>query len=283
MKTGLIKKYGIFIILALIATLMATMVIGCGSNEVAPKVEEPKPTTINISGSTSVQPFSEILSQNYMAKNPGVKIFVQGGGSSAGIKAAQEGASDIGASSRDLKTEEKNLVETVIAKDGIAVVVHPTNKVTNLTTAQIKDIYAGTITNWKEVGGLDQAIDVVTREEGSGTRGAFEELVMGKDAKIKTGAIVQNSTGAVRTTVAGDPKGIGFVSLASLNDSVKAVTVEGVAGNSGNVLNGTYKLSRPFIFLTKAEPTGEVKKFIDYILTAEGQALLEKEGLIKVK
>ena len=279
MKTKFSKQAG----LLLIIVLMVTMVIGCGSNTAVPKVEEPQATTINISGSTSVQPFSEILSQNYMAKNSAVKIFVQGGGSSAGIKAAQEGVADIGSSSRDLKTEEKNLVETVIAKDGIAVVVHPTNKINNLTAAQIKDIYAGTITNWKEIGGADQAIDVVTREEGSGTRGAFEELVMGKEAKIKAGAIVQNSTGAIRTTVAGDPKGIGFVSLATLNESVKAVTVDGVAGNTDAVLNGTYKLSRPFLYLTKAEPTGEVKKFIDYILSAEGQDILEKEGLIKVK
>ena len=179
--------------------------------------------------------------------------------------------------------EEKGLVETLIAKDRIAVVVHPANRVQKLTLVQIKGIYAGTITNWKDVGGEDQIIDVVTREEGSGTRGAFEELVMGKDSKIRTSAIVQGSTGAIRTTVAGNSKAIGYISLASLNESVKAVIVEGVPATTGNILNGTYQICRSFLYLSQAEPVGEVKNFIDFVLSPEGQALIEKEGLVRVK
>lgn len=275
-----LMRLGVPTLILVFATMMLN---GCRGTGDAQKSELQKVTTINISGSTSVQPISEVLAQAYMDKNQAVKIFVQGGGSSAGIKAVQEGAADIGCSSRDLKPEEKNLVETVIAKDGIAIVINPANKVQNLTLAQIKGIYDGTIVNWKEVGGDDQAIDVVTREEGSGTRGAFEELVMGKETKIKASAIVQNSTGAIRTTVAGNPKAVGYVSLTSLNESVKEVTVDGIAPSAATVLDGSYQISRPFLYLTKSQPTGEVKMFIDFILSPEGQTLIEKEGLVKLK
>jgi len=231
--------------------------------------------TINIAGSTSVQPLSEDLADAFMKKNPGVKINVAGGGSSAGIKAAQDGAADIGASSRELKPEEKTgLTETVIAKDGIAIIVNPKNGVSELTLDQIKKIFAGEITNWKEVGGKDAPINVFTREEGSGTRGAFEEIVMGKDKKITGKAGVQNATGAVRTAVERDENAIGYISLGSLNEKVKAVTVDGVKPSEETVLNGTYKISRPFIYLTKGAPTGVVKAYIDFVLGPEGQKIV---------
>lgn len=281
MKSKLIKLSGLFLIMGMLIVL-SLGAAGCGDQEGATPTP-PAQTTINISGSTSVQPISEALSQAYMEKNSGVKIFVQGGGSSAGIKAAQEGAADIGTSSRELKPEEKNLTETVIAKDGIAILVHPNNKVSDLTLEQIKGIFAGTITNWQAVGGEDKAITVVTREEGSGTRGAFEEIVLGKDAKMKASAIVQGSTGAVRSTVAGDPQAIGYASLASVDQTVKAVAVNGIAPSAATTLDGTYKISRPFLYLTKTAPTGDVKQLIDFILSSEGQALIEKEGLVKVK
>ncbi len=231
--------------------------------------------TINIAGSTSVQPLSEELADAFMKKNPAVKINVAGGGSSAGIKAAQDGAADIGASSRELKPEEKGTVqEFMIAKDGIAVIVHPSNGVSALTIDQIRRIFAGEITNWKEVGGKDAPINVFTREEGSGTRGAFEEIVMGKDKKITGKAGVQNATGAVRTAVERDENAIGYISLGSLNEKVKALAVDGVKPSEEAVLNGTYKISRPFLYLTKGAPTGVVKAYIDFVLGPEGQKIV---------
>jgi phosphate transport system substrate-binding protein len=150
-----------------------------------------------------------------------------------------------------------------------------------LSVEQIKKIYSGAVTNWKEVGGADRKITVVTREAGSGTRGAFEEIVMNKE-KITDSAIVQNSTGAVRTVVVGDPNAIGFISLASLDDSVKAVSVEGVQVSTDNILNGSYKIQRPFLYLTKEAPAGAVKTFIDFVLSAEGQSIIKQEGLVSV-
>lgn len=280
-----IKSLTVFL---LVLGLLGTMVIGCGDagnvDKEAKDTPKDEPINITISGSTSVQPHSEVLAQAFMKKNEGVQVYVQGGGSSAGIKAVVEGAADIGSASRNLKSSEEGqgLVTTVIAKDGIAVVVHPSNKISDLSVEQIKGIYEGTITNWKEVGGEDLDIDVVCREEGSGTRAAFEDMVMDKQ-KIIPKAIIQGSNGAVRSTVAGDEKAIGFISLATVNDSVKAIDVEGVKATAENILAGTYKISRPFLYITKGEPTGGVKKFIDFVLSSEGQALLEKGGCIPVK
>lgn len=276
-------------IVALSMLLLATMWLGgCGQKQAednAAKDQGEKMTgSITIAGSTSVQPFSEVLAEKFMQDNEGVQINVQGGGSSQGVTAAASGAADIGSSSRDLKEEEKGqgLVETVIAYDGIAVIVHPSNKIEGLTKENIKNIYLGNITNWKEIGGEDAPITVVCREAGSGTRGAFEEIVMEKQ-DISNKVIIQNSTGAVRTAVAGDKNAIGFVSLHALNNEVKPVKVDGVEANAENVKNGSYKISRPFIYLTKGEPTGAVKAFIDFVLSDEGQKIIVEEGAITVK
>ncbi|MGE5509402.1 MAG: phosphate ABC transporter substrate-binding protein [Chitinophagales bacterium] len=229
-----------------------------------------------LAGSTSVQPLAEALAEEFMAKNPGVRVQVQGGGSSAGISAAKSGAADIGTSSRELKPDEKGLHEVKVALDGIAVVVHPKNSVKNLTSEQICKIYTGEITNWKQVGGKDAPIMVVTREAGSGTRGAFEELVMQKRS-IFTKAIVQGSTGAVRSTVAQAPNSIGYISLGSLDETVKAVSVNGVAASEENVKNKTYKIARPFLFLTRSQPAGLAKAFIDFALGKDGQKIVAEE------
>ncbi|MEN6351024.1 MAG: phosphate ABC transporter substrate-binding protein PstS family protein [Syntrophomonas sp.] len=239
--------------------------------------------TITVAGSTSVQPFSEVLAEKFKEKNPNVHINVQGGGSSQGIETAKSGAADIGSSSRELKEEEKpGLTETKIALDGIAVVVNSANKVSELKMEDLKNIYMGNIKNWKEVGGEDAEITVVCREAGSGTRGAFEDIVMAKQP-ISDQVIIQNSTGAVGTTVAGDPKAIGFVSLASVNKNVKSLKIDGTDANVDNVKNGSYKLSRPFIYLTKGQPAGTAKAFIDYVLSDEGQKVMAAEGAISIK
>lgn len=280
------KKLISLVVLSML--LFTTLVLGgCGKKQQEEKAAEEgeKLTgTITIAGSTSVQPFSEVLAEKFMQDNPGVQINVQGGGSSQGITAAATGAADIGSSSRELKEEEKGqgLVETVIAYDGIAIIVNPANKIDNLTKEQIKNIYLGNITNWKEVGGDDAPITVVCREAGSGTRGAFEEIVMEKQ-DISNKVIIQNSTGAVASAVAGDKNAIGFVSLHALDDKVKAVKVDGVEANAENVKNGSYKISRPFIYLTKGEPTGVVKAFIDFVLSAEGQKIMQDEGAVPLK
>lgn len=275
-----------FYVLALLALLVsAVSVTGCGKGAEQDKVQGGSALegTITVAGSTSVQPFSEVLAEKFMEKNPKVKINVQGGGSGQGITAATSGAAQIGASSRELKAEEKaQLVETKIAMDGIAIVVNPANPVADLTTDQIKNIFMGNIKNWKEVGGPDAAITVVSREEGSGTRTAFEELLMAKQPVVKT-AIVQSSTGAVNTTVAGDKNAIGYDSLASVDKSLKAVKIDGVEANAANVKNGSYKASRPFLYLTKGQPEGLSKAFIDFVMSAEGQQIMTGQGAISVK
>ncbi|NSW81818.1 MAG: phosphate ABC transporter substrate-binding protein [Syntrophothermus sp.] len=268
--------------------LFSVLISGCGGKAGAPKdgagkTEEGLKGTITVAGSTSVQPFSEVLAEAFMAENPKARVNVQGGGSSQGIEAARSGAAEIGASSRDLKPEEKEgMREFVIAKDGIVVVVNPANKVNELSVAQVRDIFLGKITNWKQVGGEDAPITLVTREAGSGTRDGFENLVMNKEP-ISDKALVANSTGAVRTTVAGDRNAIGYMSMASIDSGVKALAVDGVKPDRETVKSGQYKISRPFIYVTKGEPTGLAKAFIEFVLSEEGQKIIEREGAVAVK
>jgi phosphate transport system substrate-binding protein len=233
--------------------------------------------SINIAGSTSVQPLAEELAQAFMAKHKGVKVFVQGGGSSAGVKSAQTGTADIGNCSRELKPQEKGLHETVIAKDGIAIVVNKSNSVRNLSVAQLQKIYTGEYKNWKEVGGPNQKIVVVNREAGSGTRGAFEEIVLGKLTNTNN-CLVQASTGAVQQTVAVTKEAIGYISLGSLDTKVvNALSIENVTCSDEHILAGKYQIQRPFLMLTKRTPTGITKAFIDWILSKEGQKIVAKE------
>lgn len=235
---------------------------------------------IIIAGSTSVQPYAEVVAEEYSILHPGTEIDIQGGGSSAGITAAQSGVANIGMSSRSLKDEEKGLWYVEIARDGLAIVVNPANNVQGLTLEQVRDIYSETITTWNEVGGSKSKIHVIAREEGSGTRSAFTDLVMGKTTEITPRAIVQDSNGAVRQLVADDPNAIGFISLGLVNETVKALQLDGIAATRENVENGSYQLSRPFLFVSSGEPTGQVKEFVDFILSDDGQKILVNEGLI---
>ncbi|MDD5037947.1 MAG: phosphate ABC transporter substrate-binding protein [Dehalococcoidales bacterium] len=234
---------------------------------------------IIIAGSTSVQPFAEVLAEEYMILYPDVTIDIQGGGSAAGIMAALSDTANIGMSSRELNEEERSLWYVEIARDGLVVIVHPSNPIQSLSLNQVRDIYSAAVTDWSQLGGQESAIHVIAREEGSGTRGAFESLVMDK-TEITPRAIVQDSNGAVRQLVADDPDSIGFISLGLVNDTVKALKLGGVAATRENVINGSYGLSRPFLFVTRDEPAGQTKQFIDFTLSAAGQRLLANEGLI---
>lgn len=256
----------------LILMVALTMMSACGKRSASGLI---------LAGSTSVQPFAEGLAEAYAKLHPEISIDVQGGGSSAGIMSAQTHTADIGMSSRGLKDEEKSLWSLVIALDGMAVIVHPDNPVNNLSMEQVRAIYAGTITNWSQVGGNNAKIHVITREEGSGTRSAFEDLVM-DDHDIDPRSIVQDSNGTVRQLVGDDKNAIGYISLGLVNANVKALNFDGVVASKENVINKTYPLSRPYLFVIDGEPVGEVKKFIDFVTSPEGKAILDQEGLITI-
>jgi phosphate transport system substrate-binding protein len=235
-----------------------------------------------IAGSTSVQPFAEKLAEIYMHRHPEARIEVQGGGSSAGIYAATQGAADLGASSRELIGEEKKLMEIPIAYDGIAVIVHPANPLNNISLAEIRKIFSGSVRDWKAMGLRAHAIHLITREEGSGTRDAFENLVMSKE-EITPAALVQDSNGAVREIVAGDPNALGYISAGMVDQRVKALAIEGVSPTRETIKNHTYKLMRRFILVSRSEPTGSCKSFLDFVLGPDGQKTLESEGLVGMK
>jgi phosphate transport system substrate-binding protein len=237
---------------------------------------------IIVAGSTSVQPYAEVLAEEYAHSHPDTAIDIQGGGSSAGITAALSGTAEIGMSSRLLKESEQELWIVEIAKDGLAIIVHPDNPINNLSIEQIRDIYTTRINNWSQVGGEAHRIHVITREDGSGTRSAFEDLVMGGQT-ITPRAIVQDSNGAVRQIIAGDPNAIGFISLGLVEvgeKPVKALSLGGVVPTHENVINGSYNLTRPFLFVCQSEPVGAVREFIDFVLSEHGREILSAEGLI---
>ncbi|MCL2487697.1 MAG: phosphate ABC transporter substrate-binding protein [Oscillospiraceae bacterium] len=238
-------------------------------------------------GSTSVEPYAGKLAEIYAHIHPDREIDVQGGGSGVGIAAVESGIADIGMSSRALKEEEKEFIgwEKEIAKDGLAIIVHPDNPVSDLTLEEIRGIYTMEVTNWSQLpGGDDAPIHIITREEGSGTRSAFEELVMGKGVWITQKAMVQSSNGAVRQIVSGDKNAIGFISLGLVEigeKPVKALALNGVAATRENIENGSYELSRPFLFVALTEPDGPAKQFVEYVLSPEGQQILIAEGFIR--
>jgi phosphate transport system substrate-binding protein len=241
--------------------------------------------TISIAGSTSMEKLSNVVAEAFMIKYPGVTVSAEFIGSSAGVEAVSAGTVDIGNASRNLKDTEKSsgAVENIVAIDGIAVILDKANTVTNITKDQLIKIYTGQINNWSEVGGLNQPIVVVGREAGSGTRGAFEELLEIEDQGKYSNEI--NSTGGVMAKVTSTPGAIGYVSLDIVDDTVIAANIDGVEPTEENIKGGTYILSRPFVMATKgevSEQSKEVQALFEYLKSDEGKELIKSIGLITV-
>ncbi len=241
-------------------------------------------TQITVAGSTSVTPFAEQLAEEFMRQHPSEKVNIQGIGSSAGIQATETGAADVGMSSRELKESEAAVLTPItMALDALAIIVHPSNTVQNLTLDQVRRVFAGSLRNWREVGGKDAPITLVNREAGSGTRGAFEELVMGKHGPpLSFQSIRQGSNGSVRAVVEGDPLAIGYISLGIVSPQVRALHIDGAPPSQETVRVGTYKLVRPFLFVVpKGADAGSLEKaYIDFVLSDAGQEVLVQSGLI---
>ena len=256
--------------------MVSGLVVGCGSGS---SEEQGK---ITISGSTSVGPTMEVLAEAY-EKNNDIKIEIQQVGSSAGIKNTMEGTSDLGMASRDLKDEEAQSVEgTQMAIDGIAVVTNTANKVEDLTMDQVRDIFTGKITNWKEVGGEDSEIVVISREEGSGTRDGFQEILGFESEELIKTAQISDGSGNIKSTVAGNKNAISYISFGYLDDTLNDVKIDGVEANDDNVVAGKYPISRPFLILNKKDGLSEAAQaFVDFILSEEGQNIVAEEGFIK--
>lgn len=262
--------------------LIGSLAVGCGSSDGSASQDSNK---VTVSGSTSVGPVVEILGEDFTAKNEGISVEVQQIGSSAGIKNAIEGTSQIGMASRDLKDEEKasGLKETQIAIDGIAVITNKNNEVKDLTLEQVKDIYTGKITNWKEVGGKDAPIVVVSREDGSGTRDGFQENVGFESEELTKDAQISDGSGNIKSIVEGNENSIGYISFGYVDDKVNALTIDGVELTVENVKDNKYAIARPFLLVNKEDKISEEgTKFIEFILSEEGQKIVEDKGFISI-
>lgn len=282
MKRKSLKAICSMLVLGLVSMSLAA----CGNKTEGEGNAQTENVRIAISGSTSVGPLMEKLAESYEGKNEGVTIEINQVGSSAGIKDAINGVSEIGMASRELKDQEKAEVKgTAIAYDGIALIMNKSNTVKDLTMDQIKGIYTGQITNWKEIeGGKDAPIVVVSREEGSGTRDAFQEIIGYESKDLVKDAMISNGNGGVKETVVGNENAIGFVSFEYLDDSVNVVTVEGAEASAEAVKAGKYKISRPFNIVTKeGNLTENGQKFIDFILGDEGQQIVADNKLIPLE
>lgn len=274
---------------ALLSALVAAgMLAGCGGTDSTTSQSTDAPAqnesaTVSTDGSTSMEKVIGYLSESYMTSNPNVKVTYNPTGSGAGISAVSEGRCDIGLSSRDLKDDEKaTLTQTVVAIDGIAVIVNPENPVSDLSVETIGKLYTGEITNWSEVGGSDQPVVLIGREAASGTRDGFESITGTKDKCQYSQELT--STGDVIQTVAGNPNAIGYASLAAVKDSIKVLSVEGVTPSKETIQDGSYKIQRDFVLVTK---TGEklsaaAQKFFDFATSAEADSLIEKAGAVPV-
>ncbi len=282
-----------FLGIAVAACLMAACFAGCGTTANKGDANATnKPNggneavsgTVSTDGSTSMEKVIKYLSESYSEENKNVKITYNPTGSGSGMTAVSEGRCDIGLSSRDLKDEEKQsgLKGTVVALDGIAIVVNPENTVEDLTVEQIADLYTGKITNWKDVGGKDAPVVLIGREAASGTRDGFESITKTKDSCKYSQEL--SSTGDVIQTVASNPNAIGYASLASVKETVKALKVNSVAPSTATVQDGTYKIQRDFVFVTKEgkELSKAAQAFFDWVVGGKADSLIEKAGAVPV-
>ena len=253
-----------------------------GGAQAAPQAAAPQ--TISVGGSTSVTPLMELFQAEYAGLHPNVTITVSGTGSGDGITGSASGQYDIGMSSRELRPAEigTGLEPIVVAIDGIALIMNNSSPISNLTIEQIRNIYTGSITRWEQLGaaanGKTGGIAVISREPGSGTRGAFQEILNFTDANLAGNAVILDGTGAIRSAVSQNPDAIGYISSGSVNDSVKALNVDGAAPTEANLRNGSYKISRPFILIIRrgVAPTPAVRAFLDWTLSAPGQAIVAR-------
>ncbi|PXF61912.1 MAG: phosphate-binding protein [Candidatus Methanogaster sp.] len=270
----------------LIAVITASLLgSGCIGNKDAGTQEHA--IELRVTGSTTVLPIVDECARVFMENNPGDKIYPSGGGSSLGVKAVADGIADIGTASRDLKDSEKasypDLVTHGIAKDGVAIVIHPSNRVSDLTIEQLQGIYTGKITNWKDVGYEDAEIMVVSREEGSGTRDCFEQVVLAPTKEeITANAIIQDSNGKTRTTVAGNKDAIGFLSLGYVNSDIRAVSLDDTEPTIENIRSGDYAISRTLWMITDGAPDADEQAFLDFVLSENGQEIVSDVRFIPV-
>lgn len=240
---------------------------------------------LDIAGGTAHIPVMKKAAQAIMAANGDIRITVAGGGSGVGVQKVGEGLVQIGNTGRALKEGEiakYGLVSFPFAIDGVAVAVNPGNGVTSLTKAQVKDVFAGRITNWKELGGKDAAISLYVREDGSGTRETFEERALDKGTSARSANVV-NSNGAMKTAIAQDPNAIGYVGIGHLDDSIRGVTVDGMVPSQKNAADGSYTITRLLYMNTKGEPSGLTALFIDYIYSEDGKAFISGSGYIPLE
>jgi len=246
--------------------------------------------TIVVNGSTTVLPIGQATAEAYMKKDANVNISISGGGSGNGIKALIDKTTQIAMSSREMKKEEIELaksksvnpVEHKVAIDALTPVVHPSNAVANLTTEQLSLIYQGKIRNWKEVGGKDLQIVVISRDTSSGTYESWQEKILHKE-KVTPRAQLQASSGAVVQAVSKNRFAVGYVGIGYVNKSVKALTVNGIVANDTNALKGVYPISRPLYYYTDGQPKGAVADYIKFVTGPEGQKIVKKEGFVPLK
>lgn len=274
-------------ILGVLLTLVLCLgLTACGGSDDSSEGSAEVSGNVSLSGSTSMEKFVNAIKEAIVEDYPNLVLEPQFTGSSAGLEAVLAGTADIGNSSRGLKEEEKSkgLEENIVAIDGIAIITHKSNKVDNLTTDQLKKIYTGEITNWSEVGGSDQAIVVMGREAGSGTRGAFEEILEIEDACKYAQEL--NETGAVVAKVGETEGAIGYISLDNITKTVKALKLDDVEANEDTVKDRSYTLQRPFVMATKgkiSEQSKEVKAIFEFIESEKGQEVLKAVGLVSPK
>lgn len=263
------RNFKLFIIVCLIFIFLLFSIFS-GINE----------ERMDITGSTSVQPVVEDLASAYLIKHPDLKINIQGGGSGMGIRSTSQGITDIGMSSKELNDCEKKGLDVIeLGKEGIVICTHNNNNIDDLSTDQIKKIFSGEVSNWNELGGPNEEIHVITREDGSGTRSAFESLVM-NNTDIKSDAIVQSSTESVKQAVSTDPGAIGYISLAHMSDDVKPIKVNGVVPSEENIASEKYELQRPFLLITSKNPSPEVLDFIKWVKSPEGTKIIKNDKIV---